>query len=295
MIRILLVLMVPFVCLGQKIPREGNPINNEMNKPGNVEIDRKTSFNLEEIKVRWKKAALENCPGVPCVVTPPPPSFTCGTSTVKDVDGNDYNTTLIGAQCWTKENLKVTKYNDGTDIPLDASGGPGGNGSGETWSGLSTGARTVIDNNNVNIGTYGYLYNWFTVSDSRGLCPNGWRVSTASDWFKLAKFIDPGADTLFATYIVSTTAGEKLKSTGNWLSNNGTDNYGFSGQPGGYRYDDGDFTYSPRLEFAIFWSSTLRFGFPLQYYLSDFNAGKNTLGVVGDNPKQGCSIRCVKN
>lgn len=296
MIRILLVLMVPFVCLGQKIPREGNPINNEMNKPGNVEIDRKTSFNLEEIKVRWKKAALENCPGVPCVVTPPPPSFTCGTSTVKDVDGNDYNTTLIGAQCWTKENLKVTKYNDGTDIPLDASGGPGGNGSGETWSGLSTGARTVIDNNNVNIGTYGYLYNWFTVSDSRGLCPNGWHVSTTSDWFKLAKSIDPGADTLFATYIVSTTAGEKLKSTGNWLSNNGTDNYGFSGQPGGGRYDDGDFTYSPRLEFAIFWSSTLvGLGYPLQFYLSDFNAGKNTLRVVGDNPKQGCSIRCVKN
>ncbi len=285
--------MLPTLCFAQVSPKEDILSNNNPSiERENLATKRNALYNLEEIKVRWKKAALDNCTGVPCVVAP---SFTCGTSTVSDFDGNAYNTVAIGTQCWTTTNLKVTKYNDGTNIPLDASGGPGGNGSGETWSSLSTGARTVIDNNNVNIGTYGYLYNWFTVSDSRGLCPNGWHVSTSSDWFKLAKSIDPGADTLYASYIVSTTAGEKLKSTGNWLSNNGTDNYGFSGQPGGYRYDDGDFTYSSRLEFAIFWSSTLRFGFPLQYYLSDFNAGKNTLGVVGDNPKQGCSIRCVKN
>jgi uncharacterized protein (TIGR02145 family) len=292
-IRILLFTMLPTLCFAQVSPKEDILSNNNPSiERENLATKRNALYNLEEIKVRWKKAALDNCTGVPCVVAP---SFTCGTSTVSDFDGNAYNTVAIGTQCWTTTNLKVTKYNDGTNIPLDASGGPGGNGSGETWSSLSTGARTVIDNNNVNIGTYGYLYNWFTVSDSRGLCPNGWHVSTSSDWFKLAKSIDPGADTLYASYIVSTTAGEKLKSTGNWLSNNGTDNYGFSGQPGGYRYDDGDFTYSSRLEFAIFWSSTLRFGFPLQYYLSDFNAGKNTLGVVGDNPKQGCSIRCVKN
>ena len=285
--------MLPILCIAQVSPKEDIlSDNNPSIERENLATKRNAMYNLEEIKVRWKKAALDNCTGVPCVVAP---SFTCGTSTVSDFDGNAYNTVAIGTQCWTTTNLKVTKYNDGTDIPLDASGGPGGNGSGETWSSLSTGARTVIDNNNVNIGTYGYLYNWFTVSDSRGLCPNGWHVSTSSDWFKLAKSIDPGADTLYASYIVSTTAGEKLKSTGNWLSNNGTDNYGFSGQPGGYRYDDGDFTYSSRLEFAIFWSSTLRFGFPLQYYLSDFNSGKNTLSSVFDNPKQGCSIRCVKN
>ena len=52
-----------------------------------------TSFNLEEIKVRWKKAALENCQGIPCVIAP---SFTCGTTTVSDIDGNTYNTVSIG-------------------------------------------------------------------------------------------------------------------------------------------------------------------------------------------------------
>jgi hypothetical protein len=55
---------------------------------------------IEELKVRWKKAALENCPGIPCVTTPPAPSFTCGTSKVTDIDGNQYNTVLIGGiQC----------------------------------------------------------------------------------------------------------------------------------------------------------------------------------------------------
>jgi hypothetical protein len=77
-----------------------------------------SSFNLDEIKVRWKKAALENCPGVPCITPPlPPPTFTCGTNTISDIDGNAYNTVIIGTQCWTKENLSVSRYNNGDNIP----------------------------------------------------------------------------------------------------------------------------------------------------------------------------------
>ena len=300
MIRILLVLMVPFVCLGQKIPREGNPINNEMNKPGNVEIDRKTSFNLEEIKVRWKKAALENCPGVPCVVTPPPPSFTCGTSTVKDVDGNDYNTILIGAQCWTTTNLKVTKYNDGTLI---------GDSTNSTMGTAMIGARTGYVATGVTasyVGTFGYLYNWYAVTDSRKLCPAGWHVPTDAEWTIMIQTLDPSQvvnSTNVSTFqgTQSTTAGTALKSAVTNTSSGvglgwepgspGTNTSGFSGLPGGYRSYDGSF-YNIRTT-ALFWSATERDSSSAWYRDLSFSNGN----VFRYNPIKtfGGSVRCLKD
>ena len=72
MARILFLIMFPFVCFSQITPSEDIPVNNLLKEKENLDTKRKASYNLDEIKVRWKKAALENCPGVPCVTNTAP-------------------------------------------------------------------------------------------------------------------------------------------------------------------------------------------------------------------------------
>jgi uncharacterized protein (TIGR02145 family) len=246
-----------------------------------LEIKRNALYNLDEIKVRWKKAALENCPGVPCVVTPPAPSFTCGTSTVLDFDGNSYNTVLIGTQCWTKENLKVTVYNDGTSIPDSTN---------STWGTAAIGARTEYVNAGVGyVGTFGYLYNWYAASDPRKLCPTGWHVPINGEWTSLIQYIDPSATT---SGFQMTTAGGRMKETVTNLWSSvfvGTDNSsGFSARPGGLRTNT---IFTIIGVEAYFWSSTSQStSTAFTRILShNFDDVVNT----GISKKSGASIRCI--
>ena len=108
--------------------------------------------------------------------------FICGTSTISDYDGNVYNTVSIGQQCWTKQNLKVTKYNDGSNIPEIP-----GNG---TWNNtIVTGARTVHGDLPSNLSTYGFLYNWYAATDEKKICPTGWHVPTLDELQNMISFI----------------------------------------------------------------------------------------------------------
>ena len=213
-------------------------------------IKRNALYNLEEIKVRWKKAALENCPGVPCVTAPSCPS------TVPDNDNNVYNTVSIGTQCWTKENLKVTTYNDGTAILLNNTYTSGTVST--VWQGLTTGAYTIYGNGS-STGTdatnYGFLYNWYAAvgivtamgSPTKNICPTGWHVPTDTEWTTLTDYLGGVS-----------VAGGKMKSTGTayWYTPNtaATNESGFSVLPGGYRFSDGSFDYIRST--AFFWSAT---------------------------------------
>jgi uncharacterized protein (TIGR02145 family) len=251
-------------------------------------IKRNALYNLEEIKVRWKKAALENCTGVPCVTAP---SFTCGTSTVPDMDGNSYNTVLIGTQCWTVENLKVTMYNDGTAIPIDATGGPGG--TSLVWQNLTTGAYTIYGNGS-STGTdatnYGFLYNWYAAvgiviplgSPTKNICPTGWHVPTDGQLTSL--------ETLLGG---SSVAGGNLKSTSSlWNASNPADNSsGFSALPGGFRDTNGSFgsiSYD-----AFFWSATENSA-SLAWY-RQLNTGHPRVDRYNINKSLGASVRCLRD
>jgi len=297
MARILFLMMLPFVCFSQITPSEDIPVNNLLKEKENLDTKRKASYNLDEIKVRWKKAALENCPGVPCVVAP---SFTCGTSTVTDVDGNAYNTKLIGSQCWTTTNLKVTKYNDGSLIPDSTN---------STWGTAVIGARTGYDVSVVPlsdyVGTFGYLYNWYAATDPRKLCPDGWHVPTDAEWTIMIQQLDNMASAT-AVGVQSATAGTVMKSqainsiAGTGLGWNpatptpspGTNTSGFSALPGGIRFSIGSFG-GFRNE-AQFWSATD--DNPNTAIRRKLQFSDGIVYRLGNNQKSiGYSVRCLRD
>jgi uncharacterized protein (TIGR02145 family) len=218
-------------------------------------------------------------------VTPLVP-FTCGTSTVADIDGNSYNTVLIGSQCWSKSNLKVTRYNDGTAIPDETANTAG-------WAGLTTGARSDYTSATSYIATYGYLYNWYAakgVSTSgsttyKNICPTGWHVPTDAEWTTLETQLG-GAS----------VAGGKMKSTGtaNWVGQSaGTDNSsGFSALPGGARDGLGGFAGIGTI--AWFLSATENGGFDAWHRELTFIAD-NVNRPTNINKTLAASVRCLKD
>lgn len=166
---------------------------------------------------------------------------------VTDIDGNFYPTVIIGNQEWMAKNLRVTKYNNGYDIPMkpaaDTSGSyviyPHG-----TIDGLDSDAE--VD------AAYGKLYNWFAVDDERGLCPAGWSVPSDEDWSALVAYV---VDQGFPNYNEDNGAANALKSCRQvnhpdggdcdtsehprFNSSNihsGFDKFGFSALPGGFSW-----------------------------------------------------------
>ena len=199
-----------------------------------------------------------------------------GNPIMTDVDGNNYNTVQIGTQCWTQSNLKVSKYRNGAAIPTGLTN--------STWASTTAGAYAVYNNDPANDGLYGKLYNYHTVTDSRGLCPTGWHVPTDGDWTNLA-----------TTLGGSSVAGVALKSTasqptpGGWLApNTGANNSsGFTAMPGGYRITGGLF-YALGYTGA-WWSSSLS-GSVAYRNLSN-NSGAMPFGYT--SPSEGYSVRCL--
>jgi uncharacterized protein (TIGR02145 family) len=223
---------------------------------------------------------------IPTVVTP---AFTCTTSTITDVDGNEYNTVSIGTQCWMASNLRVTKYNNGTSIPLDNSGGSTGDGSTETWTASTSGAITVYAHNNSNLTIYGYLYNWYAATDTRKICPSGWGIPTDPEWTTLTTFLEG-----------LTVAGGKMKSDGTsyWLSPNtgATNESGFSALPGGWRRSsDGRFV-DISLH-AFFWSATeFNTSYAWDRLLVNYSDDVyRSYAGYGRGKSSGASVRCLKD
>jgi uncharacterized protein (TIGR02145 family) len=207
--------------------------------------------------------------------------------TVNDNDGNTYNTITIGTQVWLVENLKTTKYNDGTAITYPETDNT-------AWTNNTTGAYAWYGNDAATYkATYGALYNWYAVDHAsnggKSICPAGWHVPRDAEWTTLTTFL--GGETV---------AGGKMKSTGTieagtgkWYDpNTGADNSsGFSALPGGSRGYDG--TFSGIGNVAGWWSSTAGGATSAWFRYLDYEG--SDAGSSNDSKTNGFSVRCIRD
>lgn len=197
-------------------------------------------------------------------------SFKTG-GTVTDINGNVYNTVVIGNQIWMKENLNVSKYRNGDAIPQLTN-----------WQNKTTGVWCYYGNNSSNGNVYGKLYNWYAVHDPRGLAPTGWHVASQAEYTTLITYLG-GID----------VAGGKMKATTLWNSPNtdATNSSGFTALPGSFALDGVSF---------------YNVGYSGEWWSSSENDVANAwiiylghnLGNVGNfyyDKRGGKSVRCVKD
>lgn len=206
------------------------------------------------------------------------------TDKVVDIDGNIYYAVTIGNQTWLNKNLNVTHYRNNDPIPYVTDN--------SLWSGLSYGAYSEWDNSIFYQTAYGLLYNWYAINDTRGVCPTGWHVPTDAEWYTLENYIDPTVNDPLSVNWRGTNVGTKLKATTGWIDNgSGTDEYGFSGLPGGYRKYDG--TYWFLGHYAYWWTSdenSSTEAWKRSIFNEDYTSNRNA------NAKTcGFSIRCIKD
>jgi uncharacterized protein (TIGR02145 family) len=192
-------------------------------------------------------------------------------NTVKDIDDNVYRIVTIGTQVWMAEDLKTTRYNDGTPIPNITDN--------MEWVNFKSGAYCWPNNDESNKTKFGALYNWYTTGNK--LCPVGWHVSTDKDWETLVD-ICGGWE----------IAGGKLKEAGSlhWgLFNIGsTDEFGFTALPTFFRDRNGRFTISGGNDVG-YWCP------PRLGNFRKLNAGLTWIYLAKAAPNEGYCVRCVRD
>lgn len=202
--------------------------------------------------------------------------------TVSDVEGNSYKTIQIGTQTWMAENLRTTKFNNGTSIAVMPEVA-GYNPDIPLYGWYNNDVATFKD-------VYGALYNWYAVDpairDVKNVCPVGWHVPGETEWNLLSNYLGG-----------LTAAGGKLKETGmsHWINLNAeaTNTSGFTALPAGYNKDGyGDFLNYGSMGF--WWSSTISGTSQLPYYMS-MSGTAGELSKSTENKLAGMSVRCVKD
>jgi uncharacterized protein (TIGR02145 family) len=195
-------------------------------------------------------------------------------TTVTDIDGNVYHTVTIGSQVWLGENLRVTRFNDGTTIP--------GINDSTLWGKQASPAFCWYNNDESNKTTYGALYNWHAGSSGK-LAPKGWHVPSDAELTQLITFC--GGEKVAGGIL-------KEKGTTHWGDPNtgAVNEFGFSALPGGYRAASGGFVGIGYVGYM--WCTTTYVTGALYREMSNSDGEVRT---NNNNKEFGYSIRCIRD
>ena len=202
-------------------------------------------------------------------------TFSQTPNTVKDVDGFEYKIVKLGTQTWMTQNLNVTRFRNGDPIPEATTE--------DEWIKAEknkTPAWCYYQNDPENGGNYGKLYNWYAVTDERGLAPAKWRIPASEDWQRLINYLGK-----------KEKAGEQLKADSGWRDEgHGNNKSGFKALPGGNRSDRGVFHSIG--SFGYWWSSQEHGSETAEGY--DMGYRYKTINRFAFRKGNGFSVRCVK-
>lgn len=265
------------LCLSFVVLFYSKPHCQSVKVDGDLTITQSGNDNPEQGTIRWTGNDFEGWNGTEWL------SLTAG-NMIRDVDGNYYRTIRIGAQLWMTDNLRVTKYNDGTDIPL-------GNDQ-ATWASLNsmlTPAYTWYNDDSTGYAIpYGALYNFYAVdtlsNGGKNICPQGWHVPSDAEWVQLTTTL--GGESI---------AGGKMKERALWTSpNTGADNSaGFFALPAGRRGPNG--TFAGLLTNGYWRSTTPDENNGVQAYYRPLSNLSASCTRSTWNKGIGFSVRCLKD
>jgi len=200
------------------------------------------------------------------------------TGTEVNQEGNEFKWVGIGTQIWMAENLDVTSLNDGTQIPNITDD--------VEWSNLYTPSYVWYANEPNYRDSLGAMYNWYAL-ETQKLCPEGWHIPNTTEWETLKQYLSDNGN--------EGHEGTALKALIGWgESGNGTDLYGFSAMPVGYRSYDGTFMNTNSAgSFASFWSTTVTN--PATADGWEVASNNTTMSKNPTFKSIGRSVRCIKD
>lgn len=218
-------------------------------------------------------------------------SWPCGCGEPIEFHGEIYQTVFVAGQCWFAENLKSSAYQNGDELTYFDNL--------EDWYSANSGAFIAYNQSEQNEDIFGFMYNFFAIQDSRGICPSGWHIPSDTEWMNLEEALDmdPNEVNAFGWRGGAQNVGTNLKSDSTWEpGGNGVNLVGLDMRGGGKISGSGSTGVFQNINsHGYWWSSTSNEDGDLFFRTLRSSQSGIYRGIVGPSPSEGYYVRCLKD